>query len=60
MKCACGSNVVITPKNFALIDGQAIIVCDRCKRVYNESDFSESEIELAYWKTQFESDEQGG
>ena len=51
MKCLCGSNITISQNNFAIVDGQGIIVCNKCKRAYTESEFSEHEIELAYWKT---------
>lgn len=57
MKCVCGSNVTITYANFSLIEGQAIITCNNCKRVYSESDFSDNEIEVTYWKTQLKSEE---
>lgn len=49
MKCICGSNVFITPKTLLLIDGKGVIVCNKCKRAYDETEFSEHEIEVAYW-----------
>lgn len=50
MKCKCGSTITINDKSIANINGNFIVVCSNCNRVYNESDFSEIEIEKSYWK----------
>lgn len=52
MKCKCGSKVNINEYNLVNINGNFVTTCDNCKRAYNESDFSEIEIEKTYWREQ--------
>lgn len=45
----CGKEIPTTPKRFAIINGTAMVICEKCMAQYTEDEMSQSELEELYW-----------